>query len=446
MSGGGRARPPSTGPAPPRGALVEVEQGQQPDRGGQTRTDQVELGVLEPGQGAGAAAGHVVGHAGGSDLADVRAGLRQDEVGHAAGVGDLDHRGAHRRQPVGRRGDDDARDEPGVAAEQVAGGGPPALGQRLVVDDDQQRGPDQPAAGRRALEPVARARRLEPGLDHGRRQLGVVRQQPTGAGGVAGVGQPLGPVPVGRRLDAGEHHHRQVGRPVEGGRLAHERAGDRQRRRPVPHDADDAASRQVERHRAAGQRRRLVEQGGERLGGVCGLQRTARSRGAPGHVADTGAEVQEIGVAGPALPQRHARQLDAAHDLGRIGVGERSPAALVVGRRPQPVGQLGQLAGEPLALAPLDRRPLRLASTAPAMPMTGVSPANSRNWALPMTRYITPAKISGVITPMSDSGTLPWPVFGDSGREMSGGGTGRAGRGGRLNGMVPAGPVCRRGS
>ena len=86
-----------------------------------------------------------------------------------------------------------------------------------------------------------------------------------------------------------------------------------------------------------------------------------------------------------------------------------------------------------------DRRPLRLASMAPAMPMTGVSPANSRNWALPMTRYITPAKISGVITPMSDSGTLPWPVFGDSGRGMSGGGTGRAGRGGRLNGMVPGG-------
>ena len=63
-----------------------------------------------------------------------------------------------------------------------------------------------------------------------------------------------------------------------------------------------------------------------------------------------------------------------------------------------------------------------------------------------MTWNMTPAKISGVRMPMSDSGTLPCPVAGGSGRRRSGGGTGSAGRGGRLNGMVPAGPVCRRGS
>ena len=57
-----------------------------------------------------------------------------------------------------------------------------------------------------------------------------------------------------------------------------------------------------------------------------------------------------------------------------------------------------------------------------------------------MTWYITPAKISGVIDADERQRHLALPgVRADSGRRMSGGGTGRAGRGGRLNGMVPAG-------
>src|ERR687893_1887257 len=63
-----------------------------------------------------------------------------------------------------------------------------------------------------------------------------------------------------------------------------------------------------------------------------------------------------------------------------------------------------------------------------------------------MTLYVTPAKTSGVTMPMSDSGTFPRPVSGAFGTTTSSGGGGGAGRGGRLNGMVPAAPVCRRGS
>ena len=69
-----------------------------------------------------------------------------------------------------------------------------------------------------------------------------------------------------------------------------------------------------------------------------------------------------------------------------------------------------------------------------------------RNCGDRVTANMTPAKISGVRMAMSDRGTLPWPVFGGAGEAMSGGGGGGAGRGGRLNGIVPAALAWRTGS
>ena len=310
-------------------------------------------------------------------------------------------------------------------------------------------GPDRPARrtgerSNRSRGPAAFRRASTMAVD----RSGWCGQQPTGAGGVAGVGQPLRPVPVGRGLDAGEDHHRQVGGPVEGGRLAHERAGDRQRRRPVTHDADHPASRQVERDGAAGQRRRLVEQGGQRLGRVCGLQRGRLGhRDAPGHVADTGAEVQEVGVAGSTLPQRHAGQLDPAHDLGRIGVGERSPAALVVGRRVQPVGELGELAGEPLALAPLGPPALALGVDGARDAHDGREPGEQQELGVAHDEVHHPGEDQRRDDADERQRHLALARVRRLGpRDVGRGHGGRAGRGGRLNGMVPAGPVCRRGS
>jgi hypothetical protein len=89
---------------------------------------------------------------------------------------------------------------------------------------------------------------------------------------------------------------------------------------------------------------------------------------------------------------------------------------------------------------------LRLPSIAVAMPIIGVSPANSRVVTCWVTAYMPPARTIGVRIVMSPSGTLPWLDLAGVGARTGAAPGGGAGRGGRLNGMVPAAVACRSGS
>jgi hypothetical protein len=84
------------------------------------------------------------------------------------------------------------------------------------------------------------------------------------------------------------------------------------------------------------------------------------------------------------------------------------------------------------------RRPRRLASTTLTRPMTGVRAANISTWGERITRYRAPARISGATRPSGENGTVAGPSRGGLGRRSSPGPAAAAGRGGRLNGMVPA--------
>ena len=225
-------------------ALLEVEQRQQPDRRRQPGAHQVELGILEPGQRPGAVAGHVVGHARRRRKPPMRSPCwGRVEVGAAVGVGHLDHGGAHRGQPVDGRGDDDAGHQPAVAAEQARGSAP--CGPRSAT----RRRPPRAASGRPARSGgdraplAARPAGLEPGLDHAGRQLGVVRQHAPEPAGVAGVGQPLGPVP--RRPAPSAPARTMTGRsagPCSAAAWHTQRAGQGQGGSAVADDADHPAA------------------------------------------------------------------------------------------------------------------------------------------------------------------------------------------------------------
>ena len=228
--------------------------------GGQPGADQVELGVLEPGQRPGAVAGDVVGHAGRRGSRAMRSprwGRRRSAPPSGSVISTTVVHTAGSRSAV--EAIDDAGHRPGLAPQQVAGRRLAALGQRLVVDHDEQRRADRPA--RPAARRSARSRAAAPALSRASTRRvdssGSCDSMRPDAAGVAGVGQPLGPVPR-RPRPRRRPGPSSAGRPGRGGPPPGTRS-DRasgQGRRPVADDADHPAPRQVD---AAPGRRRSVD-------------------------------------------------------------------------------------------------------------------------------------------------------------------------------------------
>ena len=428
------------------GALVEVEQGQQPDRGGQPGADEVELGVLEAGQRPGAVAGDVVGHAGrqrsrgcaSPTWGSVRSATPPGSVTSTTVVHTAGSRSAVEATTM-------PATSPASPRSRLRVGRPAALGQRLVVDHDQQRRADRRTAARRA----ARAGRAGPAALSRASTMAVDSSASAGQQAARrrwrrGCGAATWPSPSRRpAADAGEDHHRQVGRAVQRRRLADQRPGHGQGRRPVADDADDPAARQVERaRRCPGSVDASSSSVGQRLGRLgrssrrLGHRRPARARrrrrraGAGSRGRRAGAPTASRWAArrgARSRPDRGGRRLGGgARRRRRLGSWSASSAS--------------SRANRSRSLRSVFCDPCAWRRWRPPMPMTGESMANSRNWALLHDLEHDP----GEDQRRDDADerqrhlALPgWRAARGAGR--SGGGTGSAGRGGRLNGMVPAG-------
>ena len=183
-----------------------------------------------------------------------------------------------------------------------------------------------PAGGR----PLTGPRGPEPALGQPGRQLGVGRQHAARSAGVAGVGQPFGPIPSAAAR-ACEDHDRQVGRAVQRRRLAQQRAGERQRRArsptmPTTPPADRSTGTGRPPAFAAVEAPRPARRAWRR----CGV---ARSPGAPAHGAHAGPQQQEVAVA---RPRSHSVVLGSmTRRSTSAGSGLAAPAG-AARRRPGP--------------------------------------------------------------------------------------------------------------
>ncbi len=192
--------------------------------------------------------------------------------------------------------------------------------------------------------------RLEQGAAQRLGPVGVGGDQATaGARGVERVGQPLGPVPVGRPVGRGQHHGGQVGGTVEGGGLHQQRPRHRQRRGSRADHPDHPTPVEVDQHRCAGDAggpsHLVADLGG--LGPAVAVDGRLPRLG-----ADAGSEVEPVVVAGPPLPQSGAGRLDAPQQLGRVGrlVGPAGP--LRRGQAGEGLAELAHLPGEAGSLLP----------------------------------------------------------------------------------------------
>ena len=287
-AGGGDA--PAPGHRRRRG-VAQTGQSEQRDRVWESARPVARLGIVEGGKGAGVVPGLVLADAGDQHAVDDGGGCGLGHRGQAVGTGELDHGGAQGRQAVGRRSHHDGADR--AARQQVAHRGDPAFGEAVAVDHRQQRRPFGPRPG------------------GGERVDG---ETPDGAQ-AGGVGQPLGPVPHGRCRLVGEHGDGHVGRTVVHRGLAHQAAQQGDHHRAGADQADGAPGGDVYLHR------RAADDGGGQRGGDLGGTGTVslRQRRLPGDVGHTEAEAQDVGGAGPSLPQPDARAVGPAQRLGRIG-------------------------------------------------------------------------------------------------------------------------------
>ena len=151
---------------------------------------------------------------------------------------------------------------------------------------------------------------------------------PGGAAGIAGVREPLDPVPVLAALGLGQHRDRQIGGAVQHRRLAQQRPGEAERLPALADDPDDATLGQGHLDRRQLEPAVLGEHDlGLGPGGVAiGEPRAER------HLAVTGREGEEVPVKRTPLPQPRVRSGGAAGDLGEVR--ERRAAA----RRAPPPG------------------------------------------------------------------------------------------------------------
>jgi hypothetical protein len=177
-------------------------------------------------------------------------------------------------------------------------------------------------------------------------------------GGVAGVGQPLQPLPVRKCVGWDRGQDLDVVGGVEGGELAEHGAGERARPVGRTGDGQDAEMAQGDGHRGVGE---PLGSGDELLGrlqelGVVLGQWAGRGvqsqPGGQGDGAPTDAVGEEVVVAGAALPQP-VGPVDQRPEPGQVGVQVLGRCQLV--RRPLPglgrhAGEMGQVA-VPLATA-----------------------------------------------------------------------------------------------
>ena len=279
--------------------------------------------------------------------------LRQPDPALAVRAVELDDDRAHGREPVGRGGDHDPGHEAGVAAQQAAGRRPSALGERLVVDDHQQRRPDRGALGEEALAPVLRGAGLEAGLDEAGRELGIAREHARWRRSLSRVwGSHLAQSHAGARVRGRQHHRREVGGTVVDGGLAHQRAGDapgrrrgrrrcrRRRRRPARRPPARSASTATSRTAVA----QLIGRG-VALGQV-------GDRRCPRHVADPerggGGSRRGPGAAPTASCSAGSPAGRPRPGRGAGTAGARAPLTPTAARS---AGSAGEVGAEPLGLA-----------------------------------------------------------------------------------------------
>ena len=235
-------------------ALVQLEQRQQADRGGQAGAHEVELGVLEAGQGPGAARGprrRPCPRAGSRSMRWPRWGrLRSAPPSGSVSSTTVVH-------TAGRRSTVEAMTMPatGPASPRSrvrVGALRPSVSDSSSTTTSRVGPTGRAAAGGAAARPVAAAAALRRASTSRVDSSGSSDSRRPDPAGVAGVGQPLGPVP--RPRAASGRARTITGRSAGPCRAAAWHSSERARasgRGAVADDADHPAVRQVDRHGAA---------------------------------------------------------------------------------------------------------------------------------------------------------------------------------------------------